>query len=108
MAGSGHDRGDGTHMLWPWEPEPAKAAPIWTRARTGGSWPLTAATLAVPAGGYAWLGSAFGGTSGALVGCVAGLVLSALLRLLVETAMSGPRRVRHRGSGLARPRRTSR
>ncbi|WP_215450357.1 hypothetical protein [Streptomyces sp. ATCC 21386] len=69
---------------------------------------MTAATLAVPAGGYAWLGSAFGGTSGALVGCVAGLVLSALLRLLVETAMSGPRRVRHRGSGLARPRRTSR
>ncbi|MFJ8469713.1 hypothetical protein [Streptomyces swartbergensis] len=78
MSGSGHDWGSGTHTVWPWEAEPTKAAPICARVRPGGSWPLTAATLAVLAGGYAWLGAAFGGTSGALIGCAAGLALSAL------------------------------
>ncbi len=105
MRGRGHDRGSGTQMVWPWESEPEKAARVWTRARPRGSWPLTAATLAVLAGGYAWLGSAFGGPSGALIGCAAGLALSALLRLLVETATSGPPRVRHRGPGLPLSRR---
>ncbi|RZB14384.1 hypothetical protein StrepF001_38520 [Streptomyces sp. F001] len=57
----------------------------------GGSWPLTAATLSVLAGGYGWLGSVVvGGGSGAVVGCAAGLALSGLLYLLVETAVSGP------------------
>ncbi|MFF1300367.1 MULTISPECIES: hypothetical protein [unclassified Streptomyces] len=57
---------------------------------------MSAATLAVLAGGYAWLGSVVGGLPGALLGCVAGLVLSGLLFLLVKSAVSGPRPP-HRG-----------
>ncbi|MFH0515654.1 hypothetical protein ACHBTE_00540 [Streptomyces sp. M41] len=64
------------------------------RVRTGGSWPLTAATLLVLAGGYGWLGSFVAGRYGALVGSACGLALSGLLYALVEMAISGPRAMR--------------
>jgi hypothetical protein len=50
MAGPARQPRGGTHVLWPWEPEPVKA--VHTRRWAGGTWPLTAATLAVLTGGY--------------------------------------------------------
>ncbi|MFD3373832.1 MULTISPECIES: hypothetical protein [unclassified Streptomyces] len=67
---------------------------------------MGAATLMVLAGGYAWLGSVVAGLPGALLGCAAGLLLSGLLHLLVESAVSGPRPSHRGGRGVVsvRPR----
>ncbi|GHD77189.1 hypothetical protein GCM10010317_094740 [Streptomyces mirabilis] len=51
--------------------------------------------------GYAWLGFVVEGVPGALVGCAAGLVLSGLLHLLVDSAVSGSRPARRTGRGAA-------
>ncbi|GGV83598.1 hypothetical protein GCM10010512_29220 [Streptomyces thermoviolaceus subsp. thermoviolaceus] len=75
--------------------------------RFGGASPLTAATLAVLAGGYGWLGFVVGGAPGALAGAAAGLALSGLLYLLVERAVSGPRPVHRPGRAGAWARRSA-
>lgn len=99
MPGDARGPRSGTHPVWPWEPEASRTTgTVSARIRIGGAWPLTAATLAVLAGGYGWLGSVVGGAPGALVGAAAGLTLSGLLYLLVGRAVSGP-------SPLNRPRR---
>ncbi|WP_371650743.1 hypothetical protein [Streptomyces mirabilis] len=59
------------------------------------------ATLTVLAAGYAWLGFVVEGVPGALVGCAAGLVLSGLLHLLLDWAVSGPRPARRTVRGAA-------
>jgi hypothetical protein len=53
--------------------------------------------VAVLASGYGWLGSVVDGVLGAAVGCAAGLVSSAFLYLLVDSAVSGRSRLRRRG-----------
>jgi hypothetical protein len=79
---------DGSHTVWPWDPEPRTIRRGWARIN-GGAWPLLSATVAVLVAGYGLLGSVVDGAFGAAVGCAAGLVLCALLYLLVESAVSG-------------------
>ncbi|WP_159053250.1 hypothetical protein [Streptomyces regalis] len=58
---------------------------------------MTAAGLGcrpAAAAGWSW-------PPGALVGCAAGAALAAVLYLLVETAIRGPRAVRRQGRGAA-------
>lgn len=88
---------DGTLHGGPWEQEAARAEPL--RLRIGRVWPLGIATSVLPAAGYAWLGSVVNGLPGALVGCAAGLTLSGLLFLVVESAVSGPRPAHRSGRG---------
>lgn len=102
MLGHARQSKAGTPRSWPWEQEAVRAEHRWPRI--DGAWPLSAATLGVLAGGYAWLGSVVGGLPGALLGCVAGLVLSGLLFLLVESAVSGPRPPHRRGRGAVQAR----
>lgn len=92
-----------TPQVWPWEQQDARAGHLGSRI--GGAWLLTAATVAVLASGYAWLGSLVDGVPGALVGGASGLVLSGLLLLLVESAVSGSRKAHRRGPGAAQVRR---
>ncbi|WP_328935033.1 MULTISPECIES: hypothetical protein [unclassified Streptomyces] len=78
-------RRNGPHAVWPWDQESGRG-----RTGSGGSaWLLPAATLAVLAGGYGWLGEVIAGMVGAVVGFLFGLVVSGLLYLLVERAVSG-------------------
>ncbi|GDY79741.1 hypothetical protein SAV31267_092260 [Streptomyces avermitilis] len=93
---------DDTPRGWPWGQEAARAEP--RRKRIGGAWPLGFATLAVLAAGYAWLGFVVEGVPGALVGCAAGLILSGLLCLLVDSAVSAPRPAHRRVHGAAEDR----
>lgn len=80
-----HTRRNGPHVTWPWDEQPGRG-----RTGSGGpAWLLPAATMAVLAGGYGWLGEVIAGTVGAVVGCLAGLVVSGLLYLFVERAVSG-------------------
>lgn len=92
-----------TPQVWPWQQQPARAGHLGSRS--GGAWLLIAATVTVLASGCAWLGSLVGGMPGALVGCAPGLVLSGLLLLLVESAVSGPHKSHLRGPGAAEARR---
>ncbi|MEU6346806.1 hypothetical protein ABZ883_38315 [Streptomyces sp. NPDC046977] len=105
MSSVKRTRRDGAHFAAPWdEPERDRSPRLfglppwaWSRRDSGGSWPLSLATLAVVAAGCAWLGAAVGHTVGALVGAVAGTVCAGLLHLLVDSAVSGkPRRRRLR------------
>ncbi|MFD3307291.1 hypothetical protein [Streptomyces sp. NPDC058694] len=104
MLGHARESKAGIPRSWPWEQDAVRAE--HRRPRIDGAWPLGAATLMVLAGGYAWLGSVVVGLPGALLGCAAGLLLSGLLHLLVESAVSGPRPSHHRVRGAveARPR----
>lgn len=103
MRGVARERREGAPRGWPWEQESTRSEHRWTRI--GGAHPLGVATLAVLAGGYAWLGFVVKGVPGALVGCAAGLVLSGLLHLSVNSAVSGPRPAHRRGRGAAEARR---
>lgn len=76
---------NGPHAEWPWDRQPDGGR----SASVGSAWLLPAATVAVLAGGYGWLGEMIGGTAGAVVGCLVGLVISGLLYLLVERAVCG-------------------
>lgn len=99
MRGLAREPREGSPRGWPWEHEAARPEHRWTRI--GGAWPLGVATLTVLAAGYAWLGFVVEGVPGALVGCAAGLVLSGLLHLLLDRAVSGPRPARRTVRGAA-------
>ncbi|MEU9543383.1 hypothetical protein [Streptomyces mirabilis] len=99
MRGLAREPRKGAPRGWPWEQEAARPEHRWPRI--GGAWPLGVATLTVLGAGYAWLGFVVAGVPGALVGCAAGLVLSGLLHLLVDSAVSGPRAAHRGGRGTA-------
>lgn len=75
--------------VWPWDEPPGRRT-ARHRGGTGSAWPVPAATVAVLAGGYGWLGSVIAGTAGAAIGCLLGLLVNGLLHLLVGRAMSVP------------------
>ncbi|UXX91359.1 hypothetical protein N7U49_01490 [Streptomyces sp. AD2-2] len=86
---------------WPWEPAATeRRGPRTARRLLSEAWSLSVLTTGLLAGGYAWLGFLVAGTAGALFGAVAGLSTSALLHLLVNRAVSGPRGRRPAGPGL--------
>ncbi|WP_158697332.1 hypothetical protein [Streptomyces hokutonensis] len=78
-------RRNGPHAVWPWDQQPSRGR----TASDGSAWLLPATTVAVLAGGYGWLGEVIAGIVGAVIGCLFGLVVSGLLYLLVERAVSG-------------------
>ncbi|MET7386293.1 hypothetical protein ACFYPT_13070 [Streptomyces sp. NPDC005529] len=73
--------------VWPWDEPPGRRT-ARHRVGTGFARPVPAATVAVLAGGYGWLGSVIAGTAGAAIGCLLGLLVNGLLHLLVGRAMS--------------------
>ncbi|WP_405818631.1 hypothetical protein OG241_26830 [Streptomyces sp. NBC_01390] len=77
-----------SHAVWPWDAQPSRSAGYGRRQR-GLTWMLPAATVAVFAGGYGWLGEVVAGTGGAVIGCLVGLAACGLLYLLVDRAVSG-------------------
>ncbi|MEU0781266.1 hypothetical protein ABZ341_06725 [Streptomyces sp. NPDC006173] len=74
--------------VWPWDEPPGRRT-VGHRSGSGSGWPVPAATVAVLAGGYGWLGSVIAGTAGAAIGCLLGLLVNGLLHLLVGRATSG-------------------
>lgn len=75
--------------VWPWEESHGGRAAGHRGKRSGPHWPLAAGTVALPTGGYAWLGAATAGPPGAVVGCLVGVTLSGLLHVLVRRMVSG-------------------
>lgn len=85
-----HIRHNDARTVWPWDEQPARTA--WFRRRGDGrAWLLPAATVAVLAGGYSWLGNVAAGMPGSVIGCLAGLAVTALLYLFADWAVSGRR-----------------
>ncbi|MEU8790938.1 hypothetical protein [Streptomyces sp. NPDC048643] len=74
--------------VWPWDEPPGRRTARHRRG-TGFGWPVPAATVALLAGGYGWLGAVIAGTAGTAIGCLLGLVVNGLLQLLVGRAISG-------------------
>ncbi|MEV5788575.1 MULTISPECIES: hypothetical protein [unclassified Streptomyces] len=83
--------GRGTETpVWPWDEQPGRRTTRY-RSGTGIAWPVPAATVAVLAGGYGWLGAVIADTTGAVIGGLLGLLVNGLLLLLVGRVTSGPR-----------------
>ncbi|MGP2438338.1 hypothetical protein [Streptomyces sp. JW3] len=76
-------------QVWPWEESQGRRAAGHRGKRSGPVWLLSAGTVALSAGGYAWLGAVTAGPPGAVVGCLVGLTLSGLLHVLVHRMVSG-------------------
>lgn len=83
--------GRGTETpVWPWDEQPGRRTTRY-RSGTGIAWPVPAATVAVLAGGYGWLGAVIADTAGAVIGGLLGQLVDGLLLLLVGRVTSGPR-----------------